>query len=82
MQWKKIAAFERVNLKWLERWRNHFHFVDPVANINEDQLDENVESLIDTMHHRGERIVWSLCEASFGGRIRRQDIHDPSHQSS
>ena len=65
-----------MNLKWLERWRKQVHFVDPVANITEDQLDEKVESLIDTMHHRGERIVWSLCEASLGGRIRRHDTRD------
>jgi hypothetical protein len=70
------CGIERVNLKWLERWRNHFHFVDPVANITEDQLDEKVESLIDTMHHRGERIVWSWCEASLGGPIRRKAIRD------
>jgi hypothetical protein len=63
VQWKKIAA-----LKWWERWRKQVHFVDPFANITEDQLDEKVESLIDTMHHRGER--------SLGGRIRRQDIRD------
>jgi hypothetical protein len=73
MQWKKIAALERVNLK---RWRNQVHFVDPVANINEAQLGEKVESMIDTMHHRGERIVWTLCEASLGGRIRHQDFRD------
>lgn len=74
MPWKQISDLLKVNIRWLQRWKQKVHYQDPVVRIfAPNELDALVARYMFDHPERGERMLLS-CFRNDGYYVNRHDL--------
>jgi hypothetical protein len=78
-KWKDIAKQLKVTTRTMRTWRTRTGFVEPLVDIDDEKLDELVESEVMEQPNRGAVMLCGLCVAA-GHKVTRERVRAAIHR--